>query len=748
MVQHRCAMKPTGRLRTGRALPSVVAATTAAAISAFTVAGFVLQLASGGKHVTTAAPAALALAVGLLGCIIVWQQPGNRMGVLMAATGGAFAVAVLGAGLLDYGTLRGGVPQDVEQVGYAWVWGTGALTSVWALVILWFPDGRFASAAWRRYFVVAAAVCTPFVVLCYLFAPAGQVYSLFSGVVAPPGVGGPFATASWHAVVKLGGLVLVVPLIALVGLVQRYRHADPVIRQQIKWLVGGAVLGVMSQFAALPFNNANGTSWVIGETLGAIGQPMVAVGITIGILRYRLWEIDLVVSRAVVFGVVWTALSVLLLVPALAAGLLVGGASALTAVGLALLVTLMFRPTTRRIEQVAIHLVYRRRAQPHVVLTSFWDALRRTGDLDGLGDLLAQTVRSALHVRDAGVWVSAATALRPVGEAARDRSLIELSPDSVAALLASPGVVLSGALPVELTGLWPHPIGALVPLVAGDELVGLLACGTRRGDPLVAADFQLLELLGRESGQRLRNLWLEARLRERLAEIETQAAELSRSRQRLVKVQDEERRRIERNLHDGVQQQLVSLAIRLKRAAGAGDAELADLAVEAEQAVFALQELGRGIFPGVLADQGLAAALRTQVVRMPMAVQIDVQPDVLRHRLRPDLEAALYFVALEALTNAQKHAPTATASVLLRADAGSIVLEVIDDGCGFERRRRPGTGLENMADRIAAVGGVLEISSAPGVGTRVVATVPLVAAPVLAGDVAALPYQPEADSRR
>jgi signal transduction histidine kinase len=350
--------------------------------------------------------------------------------------------------------------------------------------------------------------------------------------------------------------------------------------------------------------------------------------------------------------------------------------------------------------------------------------------------------------------VSGATTLRPLGRSGADLAPIVLSPETAAVLRGSPGVVLAGAPPAQLAAVWPQPVGALVPLVAGDELVGLLACGTRRGDPLVAADFELLELLGRESAQRLRNLRLEARLRDRLVEIEAQAAELRRSRQRLVSVQDEERRRIERNLHDGVQQQLVSLAIRLQRAAVAAAAErpqaadLADLAVEAEQAVFALQELGRGIFPGVLTDQGLAAALRTQVARMPMAVHIDVQPDVVRHRLQPDVEAALYFVALEALTNAQKHAPGAAASVLLRCRAGRIVLEIVDDGCGFERNGHLGSGLENMADRMAAAGGTLEIESAPGEGTRVVASVPLVEPAALAPETRLLPHQPEADSLR
>lgn len=734
--------------RRSSAWPTVVAATTAGLIAVSTVSGYALQLASGGTQVTTPAPAALALAVGLLGCLIVWQKPWHAMGILMAATAAAFAVAVLAAGLLDYGALRGGVPHAAEQASYAWIWATGALVSAWALVILWFPDGRFASRGWKRYFVVTTTIAVSFVIVCYLFSPNGAVYALFRGIAVPDGVGGPLATQSWRSLVRHSEVILLVPLIAIAGLVQRYLRADPVVRQQIKWLVGGATIGVVTQVVAVPFNLAEGGPHLVGEALGAIGQPMIALGITVGILRYRLWEIDLVISRAVVFGLVWTVLSVLLLVPALAAGLLVGGTGAVTAVALALLVTLLSRPTTQRLEQAVSTLVYRRRTPPHAVLTHFWERLRRTTDLDELGDLLTGTVRSALHVQQASVWVSTGETLRRVGTSTPQGPVIEMSPNAIELLRASPGVVLAGELPAELAELWAEPMGALVPLVAGDGLVGLLACGVRRGDPLVASDFGLLETIARESAQRLCNLHLEAGLRARLGEIEVQAVELRQSRQRLVTVQDEERRRIEHNLHDGVQQQLVSLAIRLRqlagsRPAGGGRFELADLAVEAEQAVFSLQELARGIFPGVLADHGLAAALRTQIARMPMLVHIEVRPDALRDRLPREVEAALYFVALEALTNAQKHAPDATASVLVSSEEGRVHLEVRDDGCGLAVNGS-GDGLANMADRMAAVGGTLDIRSSPGTGTAVVASVPLIEATLPA------PYgqEPGADSRR
>ena len=172
----------------------------------------------------------------------------------------------------------------------------------------------------------------------------------------------------------------------------------------------------------------------------------------------------------------------------------------------------------------------------------------------------------------------------------------------------------------------------------------------------------------------------------------------------------------------------MSLAVRLHRAAD-GDAVLVDLADEAEQAVFALQELARGIYPSVLADQGLPAALRTQAARLPIAVTVDVDPALAGRRLDPELEAALYFVALEALTNAQKHAPHAAVAVGLRADDGRVALEVVDNGPGVDGGPPGGgSGLQNMADRMAAAGGTFQLESRPGGGTRIAVAVPAGAA--------------------
>lgn len=695
-----------------------------------------LQTAGGGIRGQSLSPAVLALVLGLLGSLIVLHRPRIRLGPLLLVNAYGFAIGALAAGALDYGSVHP-LPRLVVQASYAAVWLTAALVAAWTLFVLWFPDGCFTGRGWRRFFVASALVSAAVALAGWLAGPADQVWGFYGGTDVPVGAAGPFA----GTLDVLGGAttaLLALPLIALASLVQRYRRGDPVVRQQVRWLLVAMAFEIGCQILGAALEPHGRTLHDAGVALSVGSQPVPMLGATVAILRYRLWEIDIVVSRAFVYGALWATLSALLLVPALAAGLLVGGRGGLAAVGIALLVTVVFQPARTRLERLAERVVYRHRARPQALVAAFWEALR-TGELEDIGPLLAGTARRGLAAEWTAVWAYSAGWLEPLASSGAATS----SPVAVAAataerLRASPGLVLAGAPPEELAELWPSPPAAAVPLVAGHELVGLLACGPRRGDALGPRDFELLELLARGSAFRLRNLRLESQLRERLAQIEAQADDLRRSRQRLVAVQDEQRRRIERDLHDGVQQQLVSLAVRLRRVAGEQQPLLADLAAEAEQAVFALQELARGIFPTVLADQGLCAALRTQAARMPLAVNVDTDDVVAGLRLDPELEAALYFVALEALANVQKHAPHAAVIVRVGSEDGAIVLDVADDGGGFAGRGRAGTGLQNMADRVAAVGGELAVESVPGTGTRIRAVVP--------GVVAAQPAA--ADSRR
>jgi len=205
--------------------------------------------------------------------------------------------------------------------------------------------------------------------------------------------------------------------------------------------------------------------------------------------------------------------------------------------------------------------------------------------------------------------------------------------------------------------------------------------------------------------------------------------EVRASRKRLVAAQDQERRRLERNLHDGAQQQLVALKVRLglamatveKDPAGARSM-LGDLEDAAQEALEELRDLARGIYPPLLADRGLPAALEAQARKSAVPVRVD--PDGIG-RYDQEAEAAVYFCCLEALQNVAKYAEASATSIRLWSEDGSLAFSVRDDGRGFDpEARRYGTGLQGMADRLAALGGSLEVSSAPGEGTTVSGRVP------------------------
>jgi signal transduction histidine kinase len=740
-LQTPSALIPAGR-------PSAVRIGAAIAVLSGALAGaLVLELLSGGIRIVALSPAVAAASLGAFGCVIAWHRPANRLGPLLMISGLGFAVGTLAAGALDFGTSHP-IPTVAAQACFATVSLSRVFIAAWVLFILWFPDGSFTARRWQRFSVASAALCAAVAALVWLLGPPDRVFDFYRGTDVPVGAAGPMA-GTWPDLAGLSNLLMLLPLVALWSLVQRYRNSQGVRRQQIRWLLLALAVDVAVQItgAALVSSTPGGVVRQTGSLLGIVVQPLPMLAAAVAVLRYRLWDIDLVLSRAAVYGVLWACLSGLLLVPPLAAGLLVGGQGAAAAVGIALLVTVVFQPARRRLEAVVERLVYRHRVRPYQLLSGFWTALRHA-DLDRFGPLVADAIQTGLGVAWAGVWMYAegphgGVLRRMSGTSTGGEETCEVSGATAGQLLEAPARVLGSAPPDDLVPLWGTPPEAVLPLVADGTLVGVIACGGRRGDRLRAADFEALELLAREASLRLQNLRLDAQLRQRLAQIETQAAELLASRQRLVGAQHEERRRIERNLHDGVQQQLVALVVRLRNAAEVGDPQLAELATEAEEAMFALQELARGIYPSVLADRGLLAALRTQAARMPLSVRIAADDGLAGRRLDAEVEAALYFVALEALTNAQKHAPQARVTVRLREDGGVVRLEVADDGPGIVGDRGRGSGLQNMSDRVAAAGGTLEVRSAPGDGTRIVAAIPT---EEVIGTPVAQPV--DADSRR
>jgi signal transduction histidine kinase len=274
------------------------------------------------------------------------------------------------------------------------------------------------------------------------------------------------------------------------------------------------------------------------------------------------------------------------------------------------------------------------------------------------------------------------------------------------------------------------PVARAIGVYHQDELLGAITLDKAKNEPVSAAEDRLLTDLASQAGLVLRNVRL-------TAELQATIDDLRASRRRLVQAQDDERQRIERNLHDGAQQQLVALSVQLGLLDGVADdpGEVRELTGQLRSGVRAalddLRALARGIYPPVLADQGLRAALQTQADRAPMPVLVDADGI---GRFSRDAETTLYFCILEALQNVAKYAQASLTTVTLNQVAGRLEFSVADDGAGFNPAAAAhGTGLQGMADRLSAAGGQLGIASAPGRGTTISGTVPVTAlAPALA----------------
>lgn len=291
----------------------------------------------------------------------------------------------------------------------------------------------------------------------------------------------------------------------------------------------------------------------------------------------------------------------------------------------------------------------------------------------------------------------------------------------------------------ELAARWPGtagPIDETAPgmhareVRHGEELLGRLVLQEAPGRPLNSVELRLLTDLGAQAGLALRTVLLSAELRRRVAQASSRATELRISRERIVSASDNARMRLERNIHDGAQQHLVALTVRLSLAhtvAGRDPARAAtlvrDLRPAAVAALATLEELSAGIYPRRLADAGLAVALRAAVTTSPIPVKI---LDGTARRHGAEVEAAIYFSCLEAVQNAIKHAQPSHIRVELSETGGQLGFLVRDEGRGFVAgAATAGSGWANIRDRVASLGGVLTVDSTPGTGTTVSGVLPV-----------------------
>jgi signal transduction histidine kinase len=374
-----------------------------------------------------------------------------------------------------------------------------------------------------------------------------------------------------------------------------------------------------------------------------------------------------------------------------------------------------------RIEHLANALVYGQRATPYEMLSAFSTRMGEAYATEDLLPRLAKMLAEGTAAARAHVWLLHGDELRPAASWPPDAaSPAPVSVDS--ADLAGLGMAV--AEPASARSL--APAGEQSALVRHrGELLGALSVVRRRDEPCTPAQDKLLGELAAQAGLVLRNVRLTAELVARLHE-------LSASRQRIVTAQDQERLRIQRDIARGAQRQLSELAAKFSGAEATAGSDpqaqrtlIVGLKADVAAIVESLRELARGIYPPLLADQGLAAAIRAQATKASGSVVVSADGI---GRYSKDIEAALYFCCLEALRNVGKYAASASTRIELCTSDGGIAFEVSDDGPGFDMNLAGhGSGLQHMTDRLAALGGTIVIDSRPGAGTTVAGRIPLAA---------------------
>jgi len=633
------------------------------------------------------------LAMCSVGGLIAARHPGNRIGwllVAIAVTASFLDIPRLYAGLAIYG--QRGWPGALEMYWLNQVVWIFVFTELLVLLPLWFPTGRLLSRRWS--IVIALAAIPTVIVIVASFDPAATdpLHNPF-GIRALTGFANALNGGAFN-ILMLGTYAL-----ATSSLVVRYRRGGEQERQQLKWLLVGIVVLLATVFSTLAVPGLQNTPAI------ALAAALLPVAIGIGVLRYRLYDIDLIINKALVYGGIAAVITGVYVLVVINIGALVGGSQRLW---LSLLTTaviaLAFQPLRDRAQRLANRLVYGRRATPYEALSQFSEHLSETFSHEDILDRMSRILAQGTGADRAEVWVRAGSRL----------------------VLASSSPPINGSAPPELrmeNGTLPAmERDRVVPVSHQGELLGALAVVKKRGETMNVVEQKLVTDLAGQAGLVLKNVGLN---RELLARLD----DLRASRQRLVTAQDEERRRIERNLHDGAQQHLVALKMKVGLAEGLTEPEskaraiLAQLKHDADEAIDNLRELARGIYPPLLASEGLGAALQSQARRLTVPVELDVANLPRQPR---EVEGAIYFCCLEALQNVMKYAEASHVKLRVWLQDATLAFEVKDDGKGFD----PATvvrssGLQNMRDRLEALGGSLFVRSAPASGTSVEGHLPI-----------------------
>ena len=634
------------------------------------------------------------LAFPVVGALIVSRHPKNPVGWICVADGFVWMLAILSGPYAEYGLLNpGSVPYPAATSALTtWLWVPGvALLGVYLPLL--FPDGRLPSRKWRHlaWFAGAVTLCLG---VAFVLAP-GPLDGL-------PGERNPFGIGWLRRIEGLGIFVVatlpVCILASAASLLVRYRRSGSEVRQQIKWLalavalVGLAYLGTIgATLLFAPGSTGSGSiqpGWLLTmQSAVLMSYAVVPVAVGVAVLKHRLFDVDMIINRAVVYGVLTASVVGIYVVVVGYLGVLfrAGGNLAISLVATGL-VAVLFAPLRDRLQRVVDRLMYGERDDPYAVISHLGRRLEATLAPDAVLPTIVETLKETLKIPYAAIAVGREGA---------------------------PGIAASAGEPVK------EPLR--LPLSYQNEPVGELLLGPRTGEEgFSPTDTRLLSDLALQAGVAAHAVRL--------------TSDLQRSREQLVTAREEERRRLRRDLHDGLGSQLAGLNVQagvLRRLIPtdphAADELAVELRTELQAAIADIRRLVHDLRPPALDDLGLIETLNQLAARYEtggrdgLRVRVEARETP---RLPAAVEVAVYRITQEALANAERHAGARTCVVRLAA-TDEIRLEITDNGAGIPEDRPSGVGLVSMRERAEELGGTCAVRGAPGGGTRVSVRLPL-----------------------
>ncbi|WP_432824440.1 sensor histidine kinase [Dactylosporangium sp. CA-092794] len=616
-----------------------------------------------GLHLANLHNGLIAASFAAVGLYVVGRRPGSREGWLFVAVGASHALMFAGR---QYGLHAGPLP-GASWIGWFGVWPLPLVLVLVGVAVMCFPTGRLRCRGWAPIVGVLAAVGLVLSVVSALWPVEYARTGLVAGhPLDLPGL--PAADAFYGVARPVGYLLFQLTWVACV--VARVRRARGDEARQLRWFLSAATLSAAVMVAGLAVRGS--------PVPGTLTAPLLAVAAGAAILRYHLYDIDPVINKSLVFGAMAALVTAGYAVIVIGVGRLVDGYGTLLSVLATGLVAVAFEPLRRRVQRLADRVVYGRRATPYEALARL--SAHFTDPAGGLLDGICTTVADAVGAHEVMLWTGPADELRAVS-------------------------VWPATIPIPPG---PHTLAdlAAVPVRHDGRFRGALTVRKAPGETLSIGEQRLVGDLAAQAGLVL---------------------ELRATAQRLVAAGDAARRRLERDLHDGAQQRLVTVAMELggvvRLATTAGAAEVAARADDVRRllldATAELREMARGLHPAVLTQDGLVAAIGVLADRSPLPVRLNVS---VARRLSAEVESTAYFVVSEGLTNAAKHSGADVVTVRIALVGAGLVVEVSDDGCGGAAVRAGG-GLEGLADRLATLDARLTADSGPA-GTRLKTVIP------------------------